>query len=269
MNINSNPLIWATSCVCALALASCNKEADTMDTSIGESAARIDFVDQAVEDPVDAIVLRSDSTDDCLGPCVEITDSGAGVWPRTITLDFGEGCTDGMGRTRAGMLHIEISAPWEEIGSIRSTTFENFSVQGPNALEPTSVEGIRSLERLENGTEGEPRWARSVETTMTRSDWSVTHEFNGIRRWIQGWDDTELDPWMGLTGSGSWTRSNGMQKTRNILEELVRSGDCGEVISGVVEIAWPMNEALLDFGSGACDGEATITIDGVTETIQI
>lgn len=250
--------------------ASCAKERqETVDASITTTDAVTRSADQAIEDIVDDIAFRMDSDEVDLPGCVIITDSGADLYPRTITLDFGDGCTDPTGRTRTGMMHVSISAPWTEVGSLREVTFEDFTITRPGQSVAIGVEGWRQLERLEPGAEGETRWARNISTTLTHPDFVVEREFSGIRRWIAGEGDPEADQVFGLTGAGSHTR-NGFSRSRTIMEEVILDVTCGEPVAGVVEIERPVLEnAILDYGDGTCDGTATITYNGEVFTIDL
>ncbi|MGB0511560.1 MAG: hypothetical protein ACPGGB_11620, partial [Flavobacteriales bacterium] len=86
---------------------------------------------------------------------------------------------------------------------------------------------------------------------------------------LAGMVDPEADQVWGLTGTGSHTRS-GMTRSRTVIEELILDRTCGEVIAGVVEIERPVLEnGVMDFGEGACDGSATLTIGGEVYTIDL
>ena len=251
-------------------LASCSKERDEdSQVSIAQTDEVTRSADAGVETLADAIVFRSDSDEVALPECVVITDSGPDVYPRFVTLDFGEGCTDAWGRTRTGKMHISISAPWTEVGSLREVTFEEFTVTRPFQTVAIGVEGVRQLERLEPGEEGESRWARAINTLLTHPEFVVDREFSGIRRWIAGEGDPEADQVWGLTGSGSHTR-NGVTRTRTVVEELILDRTCGETVSGVVEIDRPvLEDGVMDFGNGECDGTATLTVGGEVYTINL
>lgn len=225
--------------------------------------------DAGVETLADAIVFRSDSDEVFLPECVVITDSGPDVYPRYVTLDFGDGCTDAFGRTRTGLMHLSMSAPWTEVGSLREVSFEDFTVTRPFQTVAIGVDGVRQLERLEPGEAGESRWARTINTVLTHPEFTLAREFAGIRRWIEGEGNPDSDQVWGLTGSGSHTR-NGLTRTRTVIEELILDRTCGETVSGVVEIERPvLQNGVMDFGEGACDGTATLTIGGETYTIDL
>ena len=251
-------------------LASCSKgRDDDGQASIAQTDEVTRMADAGVETMADAIVFRSDSDEVALPECVVITDSGPDVYPRFLTLDFGEGCTDALGRTRTGMMHLSLSAPWTEVGSLRAVTFEDFTVTRPFQTVAIGVEGVRQLERLEPGLEGESRWARTINTVLTHPDFSVLRDVEGMRRWIAGEGDAEADQVWGVTGTGSYAR-NGLTRTRTVLEELILDRTCGETVAGVVEIDGPVLEGgVMDFGDGSCDGSATLTIGGEVFTIDL
>lgn len=264
------PILFPFALMGVLTLASCSQDSDEdVHRALSETESLSRSVDAAVEDFADEVVFRSDSDDVGLSSCVDVSDSGPGIYPRLISLDFGDGCTDYLGRTRTGLMHIALSAPWEEIGSTRTLTFENFTVTRPMQSTAIAVEGVRTLERLEPGAEGESRWMRSLNTTLTHPEFVMDRTFNGVRRWIQGEGDSTVANVFGLTGSGTITR-NEFVRNRTILEELILDKECGEIVSGTVEIERPaLGEAVLDYGAGACDGQATLTSDGETYIIDL
>lgn len=254
----------------ALILASCNPDTDEgNEQSIGTTDVWLQTSDAGIEDLADEVTFRMDSDEVVLPTCVEVTDSGPGQFPRLITLDFGDGCTDAIGRTRTGIMHIALSAPWSEVGSTRSVTFENFTVTRPLMELAVGIEGIRELVRLEPGMEGEARWERTLNTTLTHPEFTVERTFSGVRRWIAGEGDPDGPQLFGLTGSGSHVR-NGLTRSRTIIEEVVLNLSCGECVEGIVEIQRPIGEdALLDYGSGACDGTATLNVGGEVFEIDL
>jgi len=251
-------------------MASCSKEEDD-DTIQGmmESESWVQEMDQSTEDIADEWVLRSDSDEVDMPNCVVITDSGADVYPRLISLDFGDGCTDSQGRTRTGIMHIAISAPWTEVGSVREVTFEDFTFTRPMQDLAVGIEGVRTLERLEPGDSGESRWSREVNTTLLLEGGDLEHAFSGIRRWISGENNPDADQIFGWTGFGSHTRNGGVRH-RNILEEVWVNRTCGEAVQGLVEVERPvLDNFTIDYGAGECDGIGTISSGGASFIIDL
>lgn len=251
-------------------MASCSKKGnDDFIQVMMESETWAQEMDRSTEDIVDEWVFRSDSDEVEMPDCVVITDSGADDYPRLISLDFGDGCTDSQGRTRTGMMHISISAPWTQVGSLREVTFEDFTFTRPMQEVPMGMEGVRTLERLEPGDSGESRWSREVNTTLLLDGGDIEHTFSGIRRWISGEDNPDGEQIFGWTGSGSHTRNGGV-RNRTILEEVWVNRTCGEAVQGLVEVERPVLDSFtLDYGAGECDGTATITSGGESFIIDL
>ena len=54
------------------------------------------------------------------------------------------------------------------------------------------------------------------------------------------------------------------------MEELILDRSIGETVSGIVEIDRPvLEDGVMDFGDGACDGTATLSIGSEVYTIDL
>lgn len=101
---------------------------------------------------------------------------------------------------------------------------------------------------------------------------TITFISNRVRTWVAGettlvWSDDIYE----ITGSGSGKNANGINYTMNIVEPLVKEVyGCPYITKGKIEIQ-PQGKALrkLDFGSGTCDNDATVTINSKTYNIKL
>ena len=89
--------------------------------------------------------------------------------------------------------------------------------------------------------------------------WNSTH----TREWVAG-DDTPLDfadDVYSITGTANGTDANGRNYTANITTPVISKLTCKWFVSGKIEIT-PTNKSsrVVDFGSGTCDNQATVTI---------
>lgn len=92
-------------------------------------------------------------------PAVTIERPGsAPFWPRTITLDFGDGCDKG-GKTISGIMVIEKTGPWTETGSIRKITFDGYTVDG------VVFSGEKSIKNITE-TEGKPTFEIKADVNL-------------------------------------------------------------------------------------------------------
>jgi hypothetical protein len=243
----------------AFSMTSCDRR-ENVATDDGSDETVTLYAEKSVNDVVDALVLRSDSAD--FADCAEITDSGADVFPRTITIDFGDGCTDLQGRTRAGIIEIVLSDDWENLGATRTATFDGYSVSPVWTDFSIALQGVRSLERLPSNVYGQPEFSRAADMTITRGNLTLEHSFSGVRTWISGYEDPENEENIfGLTGAGTAVRNGNSTVTRDIIDTLKYSQSCDEVTEGVLAVTRPLHSATLDFGNGDCDGEATGTLE--------
>ncbi|OFY65847.1 MAG: hypothetical protein A2V64_03090 [Bacteroidetes bacterium RBG_13_43_22] len=199
-----------------------------------------------------AFVVLADSC-----PEVTITHPSDAVWPKTITVDYGTGCTGFFENTRAGKIIIVVSGPRRETGSKRTITFDNYYING------IKVEGTHELEN--KGFNTNQNLLISATLTggkVTLPDGkTIQRSFEHVREWTAGllsknpWDDECL-----ITGTAAGVNINGVAYTKTILTALHWKRVCRFVVSGVIEIETAGPEPFkIDFGTGDCDAVATVT----------
>jgi hypothetical protein len=114
---------------------------------------------------------------------------------------------------------------------------------------------------------------RTITTDMafTLADGEVINRSSErVWEWLEGMDTDEdqTDDVIQITGVVNAENSDGDTYKKEIVEPLIRLGDCRFIVKGVVEI-W-LNETLissLDYGNGDCNNMAILTKDG--ETLEI
>jgi len=143
------------------------------------------------------------------GGCPMVTIERPGskpFWPRTITLDFGEGCEKN-GKMKSGIMVIEKSAPWHESGSVRKVTFENYMV------DDIAIEGEKTITNITG--EGEhPTFeikAKLVLTSVNKQDKKVvvTREVIKIQEWLAGYRQRGVRNHILITGESEIVRKVG------------------------------------------------------------
>lgn len=189
--------------------------------------------------------------------CANITVVPLSGFPKTISIDFGAGCSRN-GITRSGKINVVISDSLRRSGSSSIMTFENYYIngykkEGTITWTNTSHAGIKSWQRkLENG-----------KLTAPNGRWWL---HNGIKDVIQvagvSTPRILLDDEILITGHSSVTNSNGMTRTAMIILALHKAYTCENIDEGKIKFEGPNHVAILDFGNGDCDRVATISIDG-------
>jgi hypothetical protein len=188
--------------------------------------------------------------------CAKVTATPG--FPKTITIDFGTGCTSSNGVTRSGKINIILSDSLRTPGSVAVMTFINYYVsgfkkEGTVTWTNTSQGGMKSWQRkCVDGKITAPNgryWLHSGTQDVVQTEGSST-PFN------------LLDDVFSTTGSHTVTNSAGKTRTSEITEALEKKVICDNIDKGKIKIQGPNHFAILDFGDGTCDRVATITIDG-------
>lgn len=270
----------------SLIITSCKKESSvnksqeeitaTMDAAENDATAESEFND--VYDNVTSInggdnlgIVEGGGIfgrEDSVGRCftVTVTPQTPGVFPKTVTIDFGTACVGRDGKTRSGKIISVFTGRLREPGNSVTTTFDgytvdSFKVEGTHKIINTSTSNNRSFNVIVSG-------AKITKTTNGKwVKWDsnkvvLQTEGNGSPLW-------PFDDVYEITGSKSGSNSEGKTWSATILEKLIKKGDCRWIVKGVVTLTRNGNSAVLDYGNGACDNKATITVNGQTKEITL
>lgn len=198
--------------------------------------------------------------------CATVTVIGDD-FPKTITIDYTEGCTGRMGLEKKGTLTIEMSDTILNEGAVYTYTFENMTV-GNREIEKTAT-----LTNLGQNDEG--NWEFSFEmlstTTLVKQEeiFTIVREFSGIQEWMAGFDTPETsDDEFLRNGSGTITVNEELKFERTVTNLLIKR-TCKYPLSGVIEITRGDESMSIDFGAGECDNIALVTKDGESEEIEL
>jgi hypothetical protein len=191
--------------------------------------------------------------------------------PDSILVNFGTNdclCLDG--RNRRGSILIIYTGKYKDSLTVITITPQNYFV------EDNAIEGSKSITNLGHNASGHLVYSFSDQLKITKPNGSkVSWNCQRQREWVFGentpyyWPDDVYH----LTGSSSGVASNGNSFSSEITTPLVRIMQLGcrkHFVSGVITLkplAKP--ERILDYGSGVCDNLATVTINGVTQTITL
>ena len=189
--------------------------------------------------------------------------------PHSITLDFGTSCVGNDGKTRSGKIIITYTGRYFEQGTIITTTPENYFVNG------NGVTGFRKVTNLGTTALGQPTFSVEVNGTIVlpNNGGAVTWTANRNRTWTAGYDTPFYfyDDVNSITGGANGTKANGGSWTSQISDSdpLVFKRSCRQIVSGIITIT-PSSKPVrvVNFGSGDCDHQATVAINGNTYTIS-
>ncbi len=254
-------------------ISSCKKEKETadLDNESVDNETISSFVEKSMSVDEDAAAMRGPlgmqagcNWQELLSTCAIVTES-ADTFPKTITIDYGTGCTGPHDITKSGIIMVELSDDMMNSGAIRTVTFDNFQINN------TQITGSRVTTNVGANSSGQPMFERMVNTTLTRAGHTIMRNANEQITWISGFETEECgDNIFSVTGSGTCTRPNGTSRTRTITSPLIIDHSCGYIISGVVEITGPHGTGTMNFGDGTCDDIASVTRpNGNVQTIHL
>jgi hypothetical protein len=200
-----------------------------------------------------------------IGPAVTVDPTGW-AYPKTITIDYGEGIELLNGRIITGKIIIVVSDRPRSNGATREVSYENFYVDSVNIAggATRTFIGADSTERV---------FTNESDLTLTFADGAVLHRTSERTRTLaEGFETVFLhsDDVVCITGWVNYEAANGATFSKTIVEPLMKTGACRFIVQGIVSFTKNGEDfATLDYGDGTCDDVATITKDNETRQITI
>jgi hypothetical protein len=277
--MNTKKFLTLTTTAAVLLLSSCKK--NNTDSVIDEYETTFELSgDQAIADNLtedandvfneaamdkDLMGGRPVSPSGTMGilSCATVTVTPATGFPKTLTVDFGTGCTSPNGIFRKGKITIVLSDSVRKYNSTAVMTFQDYFVNG------FKKEGI--ITWTNTSLPGTKSWQRKVENGKITSPTGNYWLHSGIKNITQtAGVSTPLnlvDDVFSVTGNHTVTNAAGKTRTGTILEALQKKTACENIDKGKVKIEGPAHYAVINFGDGTCDRLATISIDGRPERV--
>ncbi len=209
-----------------------------------------------------------------ISACATVTLDPLGTdFPKTLTIDFGSGCTGFDGVWRSGIITAVFTGRYREVGTQITVTLEDYHVA------QYAVEGSKSI--TNGGLDANDNLFFTVDVIDVVISWDehqITWESHQVRTWTEGSETNFFTPdgnggMLGLagitddvyeiTGTASGTDRNGHPYTVQTTTPLVVQVGCRYIKSGILVIS-PENyyDGTVDYGDGECDNQATIEING-------
>ena len=189
--------------------------------------------------------------------------------PRSILIDFGtDVCEDGNGVVRQGKIFTTYTGRLRETGTIITTTFIDYSIDG------YGVQGTHTVSNLGLNSSDHPYFLVNVDNaSITSPDNSFTISWDSTRQreWIEGYETQWLvDDEFLITGQANGINRFGDPFEMVITQPLKITFVCPWIVSGTIEATPDDNFVrVLDYGNGTCDNNATITVDGNVYNIKL
>ncbi len=193
-----------------------------------------------------------------LGPCATITVTpNDSTYPKTITIDFGNGCICADGKFRKGAIVIHLTGPIRRSGSVMTINFRDFY------LNRAHIEGTKVVSNLSANS--------NIKFTVQVVGGKVTFpngrgwQYDGLKYVAQvegGATRVIRDDVYRIEGRSKTQFNNGLTVNLNTETPLIKKVACPWVSNGVLKIKINARVLFLDFGApdnGHCDNKALLT----------
>ncbi len=191
------------------------------------------------------------------------------AFPMTVTIDFGTAnCLCNDGRNRRGILYATFTGKYRDSLTVVTITPSNYY------LNDYKIEGTKTVTNKGHNSDGNLWYTVAIDNaiiTAPDGTWNVTFDSDRVREWIVGEGTAILsDDVYLISGNMDGTSRTGnhfyAESTTDVRIEL----SCSWPVSGVIEVT-PDNVSprIIDFGSGTCDNDATVSVNGYTFDVEM
>jgi hypothetical protein len=282
--MKTNQLILKTCLIIAasaLMLTGCKKDEEDNDTSASSDNAFAEATYNDVTNISDEAGVSGSLSNYRTGPaaddgiltsCATITFDSVNTSDQdTIHINFGTtNCTGNDGRNRRGEILVYYSGHYRDSASTHTITFNNYYVNDNQVL------GTKTVTNQGHNAQGHLVYSINIngQINLANNAGTITWVSQRQREWTQGestayWNDDVYS----ITGSASGTGSDGHTFTATITSPLIRNMAIGcrrHFVQGTFDLTPDSRPTrTVDFGSGACDDVATVTINNHTYTIHL
>ena len=190
---------------------------------------------------------------------------------KTITVNFGAtNCTCIDGRTRRGALIMTFTGKYKDSLTVITVTPQNYFVND------NQVTGSKTITNKGHNAANHLVYDVSANIQIIKANGAgnISWQSNRQRELVAGESThTWSDDLYSITGTASGTSANGNSFSSTITSPLIRNMAIGcrrHFTQGILEHT-PSGKATryIDFGNGACDDQAVVTINGSTYTITL
>lgn len=193
-----------------------------------------------------------------LGPCADITVTpGDGTYPKTITIDFGDGCICADGKFRKGAIILHLTAPIRRPGAVLTITFRNYY------LNRAHIEGTKIISNhSENGNIKFTVQVVGGKLTLPNGRGFTYNGIKYVKQVLGGSTRIVRDDVYTIEGRSKTEFNNGVTVTLNTESPLVKKVVCPWISRGVLKIKINDRVLFLDYGApdnGECDNKALLT----------
>jgi hypothetical protein len=196
-----------------------------------------------------------------------VSDSIPESYPKTLTLDFGTGCTSADGIFRTGKLVYVFTGPIIAPKATATVTFNNYTVNGYGLQGAYQIIN-NSSEQV--GVSFNTIVTNGIITYPNTTNYHYSHNRTYIMTAGANTPFDISDDVYNITGNSSFSASDGSSIVWTISTPLVKAIACPYIEEGVVGFSYNQSvNGTIDFGDGTCDNKATISVGSLQEPITL
>ena len=194
------------------------------------------------------------------------------TWPKTVIIDFGTtNCSGSDGNNRRGIITAVFSGPYLDSGTVITVTLTNYYHNDYH------IQGTQTITNKGNNAAGHLVYNVLVSgATITHptdgrsSSWSTNQDrefYAGYTTHLNIFDDIYL-----IRGTASGVSMEGESYNIVTNTDLQVNVGCHWIVKGNFTLtlaSYPSYPITFDYGIGACDGNATATLDGTVYNIYM
>jgi hypothetical protein len=193
-----------------------------------------------------------------IGHCATVTVvPNNNTYPKTVTIDFGDGCLCADGKFRKGAIIIHLTGPIRRAGSVMTITLRNFF------LNRAHIEGTKTFSNLSENS--------NIKFTVQVVGGKVTfpngrgYSYNSLKyvRQIEGGNTRPCrDDIYSIEGRSKTEYNGGLTVTLDTETPLIKKVVCPWINKGVLKIKINSRVLFLNYGApndGDCDNKALLT----------
>jgi hypothetical protein len=258
-------------------LSSCRKDEEQDKNnyrSAIDNATAENMFDDVFRQATDGVNAAQDSVEgtrsqeNMLSSCatLTITPFDLVTFPKTVVVDFGTtNCLGSDGRYRRGSVEMSCTGWYRDSGTVITVTPHNYYVND------NYVQGVKTLTNNGHNTSSNLTYTLVVNGTVTTSEGTISWSSTRYNEWIEG-ESTVLNPYDDvylITGSASGVNVEGDDFDVVINTPLRVQVGCRWITAGTLTLTSGTFSMTVNYGSGACDATAVVTINGNDYTISM
>jgi len=258
-------------------LSSCKKDDDDdknkYQSAVDNATAENMFSD-VFKQATDGMIAAQDSAEgskncmESMASCATLTISPFDLttFPKTVTVDFGTvNCMGTDGRYRRGVVTMTTTGWYRDSGTVITVTPQNYYVN------ENLVQGTKTITNMGHNNAGNLVYALFVDGTVTNSDGTIEWTSTRQHEWIEG-EPTVFNPWDDvylITGTADGVNIQNEEFHVVVNTALRVQVGCRWITAGSLTLTSGNFTMLVNYGDGACDAAATVTINGAVYNITM